>query len=125
MNRFYFDYLTFIQLGYLRIFYQFHEQIYSNVSKIHFEKKNSNYLMLKTNRAFSRNLRQHSILARKDTFYEKSLLPPNPTPFLKILHQNIALHDFPKRRQHLIVKRNIGLEYTLTKYDLKDFNKFI
>ena len=25
--------------GYLRIFYQFHEQIYSDISKTHFEKK--------------------------------------------------------------------------------------
>ena len=31
----------------IRIFYQFHEHIYSNISKIIFEKKNSNILMLK------------------------------------------------------------------------------
>ena len=35
----YFDYLTLIWLGYLRVFYHFHEQIYSNISKIHFENK--------------------------------------------------------------------------------------
>ena len=39
LNRFYFDYLTLIWLSYLRIFYQFHEHIYSNISKIYFEKK--------------------------------------------------------------------------------------
>ena len=29
LNRFYFDYLTLIWLGYLRIFFQFYEHIYS------------------------------------------------------------------------------------------------
>ena len=39
--------------------------------------------------------------------------PPCITPFLSVLHQNKALHDFGKREQHSIVERNIGLEYAL------------
>ena len=39
LNRFYFHYLILIWLCYFRIFYQFHEYIYSNISKIHSGKK--------------------------------------------------------------------------------------
>ena len=72
LNRFYFDYLTLIWLDYLRISYQFHEHIYSNISKIHLKKKLTN-LMLKTNMAYYRNLRQRSILARKGNFLWKKV----------------------------------------------------
>ena len=74
-------------------------------------------------RAYSRNLGQHSILARKGNFYEKGhffkkrtpKIPPTPysISFLSVLHQNKALHNFHKRGQHLIVERNTGLEYAL------------
>ena len=83
--------------------------------------------MLKTKRAFSRNLGQHSILARKSTFYEKmaffmkkllfgkkASLPLYSIPFLNVLCQYKALHNFPKRGQHSIVKCNIGLGYALS-----------
>ena len=77
-------------------------------------KKNSNIWdqqVFKTNRAYSRNLGQHSILARKNTFYEKraffmkkmllfrkkSPLSSYSISFLKVLHQSKALHDSQKR----------------------------
>ena len=72
--------------------------------------------MLKTNRAYCRNLGQHSILARKGTFLWRALFwkkAPYSIPFLKVLNQNKALYNFPKRGQHSIVKHNIGLEYAL------------
>ena len=46
--------------------------------------------------------------------------PPRPPliqfliSFLKVLYQNKALHNFSKRGQDSIVKRNIGLEYSLS-----------
>ena len=40
--------------------------------------------------------------------------PPYSIPFLSVLHQNKALHNFHKRGQRSIVERNIGLEYALT-----------
>ena len=68
-------------------------------------------------RTYSRNLGQRSILARKGNFFEKRASEISPTPhsipFLSVLHQNNALHNFRKRGQRLIVKRNIGLEYAL------------
>ena len=68
-------------------------------------------------RAYSRNLGQHLILARKGTFLKKGhqqLYPlPYSFPFLSVLHQNKALHNFHKREQCSIVERNTGLEYTL------------
>ena len=83
--------------------------------------------MLKTNRAFSRNSGQHSILARKSTYYDKMAffmkkslfwkkapLPLYSIPFLNVLRQYKALHNFPKRGQHSIVKCNIGLGYALS-----------
>ena len=79
-------------------------------------------MMHKTNRAYSRNLGQRSLLARKGffmkngTFFKKKgHYPPYSSPFLKVLHQNKALHNFRERRQRSIVKRNVGLEYALTK----------
>ena len=74
-------------------------------------KKNSNNLMLKTNRAYSRNLGQRPILARRAFF-------------MKII-QNKALHYFRKRGQYSIVEHKIGLEYALSKWDSKEYNKFI
>ena len=72
--------------------------------------------MLKTKSSYSGNLGQHSILAIKGTFYEKSSPPPPPTSysifFLKVLFQNKFLSNFPRREQDSIVKRNIGLEYS-------------
>ena len=92
------------------------------ILKINFEQ-----LMLKTNRAYSRNLVQLRYWPERTLFYEKrhfllkkvtflkksSALLPFPIPFLNILRQNKALRNFPKRGQHSIVKLNIGLEYTL------------
>ena len=46
---------------------------------------------------------------KKGTFLKKGL----SIPFLSVLHQNKALHNFRKRVQRLIVERNIGLEYAL------------
>ena len=69
-------------------------------------------------RAHSRNLGQHSILARKGILkkgHQKFYTPllPYSIPFLRVLRQNKALYNFCKRRQRSIVERNIGLEYTL------------
>ena len=47
---------------------------------------------------------------------QKPLLPLS-IPFLSVLYQNKALHNFPKRRQRLIVKRNIDPEYVLPNLD--------
>ena len=86
-------------------------------------------------REYSRNLQQHSRLARKGTFYEKSAIfyekntffeirapKISPTPysitFLSVLHQNKALYNSCKGGQHLIVERNIGLDYALMGYIL-------
>ena len=93
------------------------------ILKINFEQ-----LMLKTNKVYSRNLVQlrdwpertlfyekRHFLLKKGTFLKKSsALPSFSIPFLNVLRQNKALRNFPKRGQHLIVKRNIGLEYTLS-----------
>ena len=69
--------------------------------------------MLKTNSSYSGNLGQHSILAIKGTFYEKSSPPRSYSIFfLKVLFQNKFLSNFPRRGQDSIVKRNIGLEYS-------------
>ena len=54
---------------------------------------------------------------KKSTFLKKgpqNFPPPlYSIPFLRILHQNKALHNFRKRVQRSIVERNIGLEYAL------------
>ena len=73
--------------------------------------------------AYSRNLGQPSILARKGNFYEKGHffqkipLKFHPTPysivFLSVLHENKALLNFGKRGQCSIAERIIGLEYAL------------
>ena len=49
-----------------------------------------------------------------DTFFKKRApkIAPLFNPFSSVLHQNKALHNFSKRRQHSIVERNIGLEYS-------------
>ena len=57
-------------------------------------------------------------------FYEKGHLfekgaqkfhpPLHSTPFLHVLHQNKALHNFCKSGQGSIVEHNIGLEYALS-----------
>ena len=39
---------------------------------------------------------------------------PYSIPFLSVLHQNKALHNFLERGQHSIVEHNIGLEYALS-----------
>ena len=68
--------------------------------------------------AYSRNLGQRMILARKGIFWKKSTKPnqpPHPSPysasFLSVMHQNKALDNFCKRGQHSIAERDIGLEY--------------
>ena len=40
-------------------------------------------------------------------------LPPYSIPFLSVLHQSKALHNFRKGGQRSIVERNISLEYGL------------
>ena len=54
---------------------------------------------------------------QKEHFFEKRAQKISPTPysisFLSVLHQNNVFHNFCKRGQWLIVKRNIGLEYAL------------
>ena len=68
-------------------------------------------------RGYSRNLGQHSNLARKKRYFlkkgTKNVTPLYLIPFLSLLHQNKALKNFWKRRQCLIVEHNIGLEYAL------------
>ena len=123
----YFDYFTLIWLGYLgfstSFMSRFMEIFQKFILKINFEQ-----LMLKINRAYSRNLVQLRYWPKRTRFYEKrhfllkkatflkksSALPSFPIPFLNVLRQNKALRNFPKRAQHSIVKRNIGLEYTLS-----------
>ena len=53
---------------------------------------------------------------KTDIFLKKVLVLPPPylIPFLKVLYQNKTFHNFPKRGQHSIFKRNMGLEYTLS-----------
>ena len=56
---------------------------------------------------------------KKGTFFQKSTLKiyppssPHSVPFLSVLHQNKALHNFCKGGQRSIVERNIVLEYAL------------
>ena len=57
--------------------------------------------------AYSRNLGQRSILARKDTFLKKRHQK------FSVLHRNKALYNFRKKGQRSVVKRDIGLEYAL------------
>ena len=83
------------------------------------EKKVQQNKMVK---AYSRNLGQHSILARKGTKnFTLPPIPPYSIPFLSVLHQNKALHNFPKRGQRSIVERNIGLECVLRVLIFKSF----
>ena len=123
----YFDYFTLIWLGYLgfstSFMSRFMEIFQKFILKINFEQ-----LMLKTSRAHSRNLVQLRYCPERTLFYEKrhfllkkgiflkksSALPLFPIPFLNVLRQNKTLRNFSKRGQHSIVKRNIGLEYTLS-----------
>ena len=90
--------------------------------------------MLMINRENSWDLGTESIRywTESTLFYEKEhFLWKNPPTysihFLKVLYQNKALYNFPKRGQHLIVKRNIGPEYALSmvwKILTSLFNKF-
>ena len=57
-------------------------------------------------------------IGQKGHFFEKKKCPQNFTPpysipFLSVLHQNKALHNFCKKEQRSIVECNIGLEYAL------------
>ena len=57
--------------------------------------------------AYSRNLGQRSILAKKALFWKKAprnFTSPYSIPFLSVLHQSKVLHNFQKRGQHSIVK---------------------
>ena len=47
---------------------------------------------------------------KKDT---KNFTIPNSTPFLSALHQNEALHNFHKKRQHLIAGCMKDLDFNL------------
>ena len=69
-------------------------------------------------RAYSRNLGQRSILARKDTFFEKRtpkilLHPPPPPPFSPFFKCFPSKYNFRKRGQRSIGEGDIGLEYAL------------
>ena len=57
---------------------------------------------------------------KKGTFQKKGPQKSHPysIPFLNVLHQNKALHNFCKRGQCLIVERNIGLEYALAAFKM-------
>ena len=97
LNRFYFDYLTLIWLGYLRSFYQFHELIYLNCSKNYYEKKNQIILCLR--------LTGHILafyISQKWYFLWKKIK----------IKLSIIL---TKVGQCSIVEHNIGLEYSLSK----------
>ena len=65
-------------------------------------------------RAYSRNIKRHSIF-KKSTFYAKKgdqpppPYPPYSIPFLSVLHQNKALRNFRKSEQY-----SIGVEYALS-----------
>ena len=69
---------------------------------------NLSFIWVLGTRAYSRNLGQCSILARRRSQPPNPPPPPPPLPysipFLSVLHQNKALHDFHKRGQHSIVK---------------------
>ena len=45
--------------------------------------------------------------------FQKIHTPPYSILFLSVLHQQKALHNFCKKGQRSIVKRNIGLKYAL------------
>ena len=83
LNRFYVDYSTLIWLDYWEFSTSFMSPFIQLFQKF-ILKKNSNNLMLKINRAYSRNLGQDSILVRKGTFLWKRALswksPPPPRP---------------------------------------------
>ena len=76
--------------------------------KLRLRQKNG-FLIKKT--TYSRNLGQHSIFARKGTFFKYPRL--YAIPFLSVLHQNKALHHFRKEGQLSITECNTGLEYAL------------
>ena len=65
----------------------------------------------------STKLGQRPLLAKKDTFFEKkkkngteNLTTPYSIPFLNVLHQNKASHNFHKRGLHLIAGCIKGLD---------------
>ena len=47
---------------------------------------------------------------------------PYSIPFLSVLHQNKAMHNFRKKGQRSIVERNIGLQYTLIALAVPNFS---
>ena len=47
---------------------------------------------------------------------------PYSTPFLSVLHQNKAIHNFRKKGQRSIVERNIGLQYALIALAVPNFS---
>ena len=57
--------------------------------------------------AWSRKLGQHLVLAKNGT---KNFTIPSSIPFLSVLHQNKALHNFHKRGQHPIAGDIKGLD---------------
>ena len=50
---------------------------------------------------------------------------PYSIPFLSVLHQNKAMHNFRKKGQRSIVERNIGLQYTLIALAVPNFSKYL
>ena len=71
------------------------------------------YIYTYITRAYSWNLGQHSILAKKGIF--KKYMPKKFTNhysirFLSVLHQNKILHNFCKRGKHSIFKLKKGLD---------------
>ena len=75
-------------------------------------------------RAYSRNLGQRLVLARKGTFFNKRPQKFHPAPysipFLSALHQNKVLHNFRRRGQRSILECNIGLEYVLLRFSARN-----
>ena len=85
-------------------------------------------------RAYSRNLGQRSILARKGTFFIKKgtffekrspKISPYSILFLSVLHQNKTLYNFLKKRQLSIVECNIDLKYVLYRFFVKPTSLYI
>ena len=58
-------------------------------------------------RAYSRNLGQHPILTKKGT---KNFTTPYSIPFLSVLHENKALHNFHEWGQRATSGRIEGLD---------------
>ena len=88
---------------YMRNYYNNPRPQLSNMSFLFLCKFEFFLLEIKACRAYSRNLGQRSMLARKDTYEKAHFLdkgtPKIYPPHLSVLYQNKALHNFRKRSQ--------------------------